>query len=177
MHRRSPIHLRRAKPKLRLSLLLLVASILFTGGCRELAEIEADDSMQRAEQALQHGNWQKADELFHEIILLDPTRPEAWIGRGMTQTQLGDPEYAREHYEEALRLYEEQLEEAPKSKHLLRGQVMLLVLLNRKDEAQTIAAAAAESHPDPAFAEDLIASIESTATRFPEMILPAEKEN
>ena len=163
----------RRSPGIRLLIPLLALSICLNG-CRDIAEAEASDSMLLAEKALQQENWQKADELFLEIILLDPTRAEAWIGRGMTQTRLQSPDGAREHYEEALRLYEEQLEEDPNSKHLLRGQVMLLVLLNRKTEAQTIAEAA-QSHPDPVFARELLASVEGTARRFPDMILPPKE--
>jgi tetratricopeptide (TPR) repeat protein len=143
-------------------------------GCRKLAEAEADDTMTLADQALEEENWEKADELFHEIILLDPTRAEAWIGRGMALTHLEPPEEAREHYREALRLYDERLEEEPTSKKAWRRRVMLLVLLNRRDEALVTANEAGLVFSDPEFADELRESVSRIALEYPEAIVPLE---
>jgi Flp pilus assembly protein TadD len=161
----------------RLFLIVLLAS-LFTGllaGCREMAEKEAGNKMDRAEEALLEENWEQADELFYEALLLDQERAEAWIGRGMTQTKLGDPEYARKHYNTALGLIEKRLEENPLAPDLLRGQIMLLVLLNRSSEARSVAEEAALVHPNEAVATQLVPLVDRLHRDFQEMILPPEK--
>lgn len=155
-------------------LLILVCIGAALTGCRDLAEAEANDSMTLADQALEEENWEKADELFHEIILLDPTRAEAWVGRGMALTYLKPPEEARDHYEEALRLYTENLQEDPKSKRTWRHRVMILVFLNRREEALVTAAEGGQTLGDVEFAHELVDSVSRTALEYPEMILPPE---
>jgi tetratricopeptide (TPR) repeat protein len=160
----------------RKSVLLLAASLLLFagGGCREVAEKEAVDKMSRAEEALAAEDWEKADEFYYEAILLDPDRADAWIGRGMTQTQLGELDEARGHYEQALALYEKKSQEDPLATNPLRGRILLLVLLDRSGEALSLANEAARGHPDRSFARELEDIVRRIEADFSEMILPSD---
>jgi Flp pilus assembly protein TadD len=153
---------------------LALASTFLWVGCREAAVKEAGDKMARAETALGEEDWEAADELYYEALLLDPDRVEAWVGRGMTQTQLGHTEEARGHYQQALLLYEKQSLENPMADRPLRGRILLLVLLGRSGEALALASEASRGHPDRAFARELEALVHRIENEFSEMILAGD---
>jgi|GEM_PF-4458992 len=156
----------------RLLVLLLLAGSTF--GCRELAEKEADDKMAKAETALRAEDWKQADDLFYEAVLYDPERVEAWIGRGMALTKLGDEDGARTHYQQALTLFEQRTAKDPFAPEPLRGRIMLLVLLNRSGEAMAVASEAARAHPNKRFAGELAALVDHIEQEFGDMILPPD---
>jgi tetratricopeptide (TPR) repeat protein len=161
---RSLLGMRRMVFFIGLSLLLL--------SCREIVEKEADEKLAAAESALLHEQLDAASESFHDAILLDPDRADAWIGRGMTLTKMGEIEEARIHYEEALSLSRKSLKLNPQAKDPIRRKITLLVLLARIDEAEALAATVAEEHPDPEFAQQLPDLIKETLRDFGGMILP-----
>ncbi len=158
-------------------LLLLLSLCAISSSCREMVEKEADEKIFIAESALLQGEWATADESFHEAILLDPDRAEAWIGRGMTLTRLDEKESARKHYEEALLLYEKRppMDEFSKFEPI-RRRIMLLVLLDRKEEAMALANATADNNPDEEFAQSLTDLVEKIETEFQDMILHVAEE-
>lgn len=154
------------------------AACFLLASCSEVVEEEADEKFALAESALEAGKWAAADESFHETILLDPERAEAWIGRGMTLTQLGETDSARRHYEEALLLYQENSTPAEEDLGPIRHQIMLLVLLDRANEARTLASDTAAKYPDEKIAQELPDLIAKMQSQFHDMILPANsKEN
>lgn len=156
-------------------ILLLIFCCVILSSCREMVEKEADEKLALAESALRDGEWAVADESFHEAILLDPDRADAWIGRGMTLTQLGEKESARKHYEEALLLYEQRAKaEEPFDFESIRRRIMLLVLLDRGEEAEALAREAAENRPGEGSA--LPELVEKIQREFQDLILPIEDE-
>lgn len=155
---------------------------IFLTSCRDMVEQEADEKFALAEAALQEGEWARADESFHETILLDPDRADAWVGRGMTLTRLGEEESARVHYEEALRIYQDRSTSTAPDDELpfesIRRQIMLLVLLDRWDEAAALAEQTAANHPDEPSIQTLPALAEKIRREFEDMILsPDEQED
>lgn len=158
-------------------LLLLIGFCFLLSSCREIVEKEADEKLALAETALREEQWSVADESFHEAILLDPDRADAWIGRGMTLTRLDEKESARKHYEEALAIYERRLlEEETPAPEAIRRQIMLLVLLDRREEAAALAREAAENHPDEELVRALPELVETIQREFQEMILLREED-
>lgn len=151
---------------------VFVGLSLLLVSCREIVEKEADEKVAVAEAALQREQLDAASESFHDAILLDPDRADAWIGRGMTLTKMGKIDEARIHYEEALSLSRKSLKTNPQAPEPIRQKIMLLVLLARVEEARALAATVAEEHPDPGFAQQLPDLIEETLHDFEEMILP-----
>lgn len=163
-------------PKDRRAPLLLLMLLLASPGCREVTERQAVDKLEQAGEALQEERFQEADELFYEALLLDVDQPDAWLGRGMTLSQLGEKEAARKHFQEALGLFEKQLEEEPLATQPLRGKIILLVLLNRSGEALAVAGEAARAHPDEEFGQELAQLVENMENDLGDLILPLREE-
>jgi tetratricopeptide (TPR) repeat protein len=152
--------------------LIWVGLCLLLVSCREIVEKEAAEKLAEAEAALYQKQWAAASESFHDAILLDPDRSDAWIGRGMTLTQMGDTEEARVHYEEALSICRKTLKVDPLAQEAIRRQIMLLVLLNRANEASALASLGAEAQPDSEFFQELPRLVAEISRDFEKMILP-----
>ncbi len=147
---------------------------MLASACQQAVEEEADEVFAAAESALQQERWSEADEAFYEVLLLDPKRVDAWIGRGMTLTELGETESARQHYEEALALCEgEPAGDGGEVAESFRKRLMLLVLLAREEEARALALAAeaAESEGDEP-GDRWTRLIDAMNANFADMILP-----
>lgn len=153
---------------------LFICVALLFASCREMVEKEADEKLAQAEAALLSQDWSEANESFHEAIMLDPERADAWIGRGLTLTHLGETGEARLHYEEALSLCRKNQAADPMALDPVRRQIMLLVLLNRSDEALELAQITAETHPNREGSAELPKLVKRLTDEFDEMILPPD---
>ncbi len=129
--------------KRRLLSTALIALVAVSPACREIVDKEATDKMEKAREAMEREEWESADDFFYEVLLLDESRGDAWVGRAMSLTRLGEKEAAREHYETALRRFSTELEEEPNDFVRLRKKILVLVLLDRIEEAEALAEEAA----------------------------------
>src|SRR5690625_1181135 len=157
---------------------ILLTSLLFNS-CRSAVQEEADEIFADAESALQAGDWQSADESFYEATLLHPERAEAWVGRGMALTKLGEIAIARAHYEEALSLCRKPRDpdDPAPPEETVRKEIMVLVLLVREEEAQEVAIRFSGQRSEPEILNELLSLIDELRTGFAEMILPPESES
>jgi Flp pilus assembly protein TadD len=65
---------------------------------------DVHDLLRDADRAKQRGNFEEAERLLQEALLIDPTRPSVWTMVGALEDQLGEVSVAREAYRAALSL-------------------------------------------------------------------------
>lgn len=65
---------------------------------------DVHDLLRDADRAKQRGNFEEAERILQEALLLDPLRPAVWTMVGALEDQLGEVSVAREAYRAALSL-------------------------------------------------------------------------
>lgn len=98
--------------------------------------------------ALNAGDYLRAQSLSAQATRVQPDFAEGWVGYGMASARLGQPERAREAYERALSIHKARYEQNPSDANQLCQQVMVLTLLGRTAEAETLLEGARAAHAD-----------------------------
>src|SRR4051812_18352351 len=66
--------------------------------------VDVHDLQREAERARNHGDYEQAERLLQEALLVDPAQPSTWTMIGALEDQLGVVSVAREAYRTALSL-------------------------------------------------------------------------
>ncbi|MHC4645052.1 MAG: M56 family metallopeptidase, partial [Planctomycetota bacterium] len=101
----------------------------------------------RAAEAMNGGDFERAQSLFVEAVKLKPDFAEAWTGVGMACVKAGDYKGAKESYESALSLHQERYRNEPSNANHVLQQIHLLTLLARDAEAKRLLLQARRRHP------------------------------
>ena len=80
----------------------------------------------------------KAQALAAEATSTDPQFAEAWVAYGMASVRLGQTDQARQAYERALALHQARHRQNPSDANQVVQQIIMLTLLGRPTEAETL---------------------------------------
>lgn len=90
----------------------------------------------------------KAQALAAEATGTDPQFAEAWVAYGMASVRLGQTDLARQAYERALALHQARHRQNPSDANQAVQQIILLTLLGRPAEAETLLKQARAVYPN-----------------------------
>ncbi|HUT28816.1 MAG TPA: M56 family metallopeptidase [Sedimentisphaerales bacterium] len=114
----------------------------------EMTDTKGQDIASRAAEAMNAGDFERAQALSAEAVELDPDFAEAWTGMGMACVRAGDYKGAKESYERALSFHQERYRKDPSNANHVQQQIFLLVLLGRDEEAKSLLSRARLQHPE-----------------------------
>jgi predicted TPR repeat methyltransferase len=131
-------------------------------------ELTLEQAMERALGFQRDGRLEAADELYEQILKVEPAYPDAWHFRGLVALERGDKA-------EALRLIDRAIEVAPEyaDAHNNRGNVLLM--MKRSEEAFHAWGRALELRPDMAEAHFNLGRYHAEGERITEALAAFRK--
>lgn len=123
---------------------------------KEQVAKEISTEMQKASKAFKTKDYSTAESHFKTVVNLKPYFAECWVGLGMCLAKQGKNDEAKRAFEKALSIHQKRYKQSPKDYNELWQQVIVLIFLNRKSEADTILKIGIKKFPDrPEFKESM----------------------
>ena len=125
------------------------------GGKTQIAKTIAAE-MQKASEAFKNENYSTAEYHFKTVVNLKPDFAECWSGLAMCLAKQKKKDEAKRAFEKALSIHQKRYKQSPMEYNELWQQVIVLLFLNRKSEADKILKIGVKKFPNrPEFKEPI----------------------
>jgi tetratricopeptide (TPR) repeat protein len=125
------------------------------GSKEQIAKTIATE-MQKASKSFKNENYSIAEFHFKTVVKLKPDFAECWSGLGMCLAKQEKNNEAKRAFEKALSIHQKRYKQSPKDHNELWQQVIVLIFLNRKSEADKILKIGINKFPNqPEFKEPI----------------------
>ena len=142
---------------------LLVALCITVTGCRDDSYDQAKGLATQAAWLMEEGKYSEALPLLQKASDLRPSCAEYHVGIAMVSIRLNDHQTARVSYQKALRIFEQQSQYDPER---VDDHFMVLVSLNREDEAREVLRKARKRFKDSPSMRSLVDDIPNLIKGF-----------
>ncbi|HVR37404.1 MAG TPA: hypothetical protein VMS21_16335 [Methylomirabilota bacterium] len=153
--------------------LIILSGAMLLAGCGERPPT-TDQLAGKAARAMFDHDYAEARRLIEQVVAAEPDVPAHRITFAHAALRLDQNEVAKIQYEAALKLVEKSSATDPGA---VDDQVMLLVCLNRRDEARKVIEEAAARFPDSQEVQLLAEDTDRTLESWEEWQLPDESAN
>jgi len=114
----------------------------------KMSRVEAANLSSEADFAMQMKDFARAEKALARAVQLDPQILIYWLDLGISRRRLGNVDGARNAYQKALSICEEEYRQNPKDPTVILAYVRTLVLLNKAGEAKKLLEKAHQDLPN-----------------------------